>query len=383
MKKSGKICLVLPILLLTQAVMAEESIDTNVSAVKEKKFRIVPLVSSNPTTGTGVGVVSSYIYKLDPDSSPSQLMTGGQYTNTKSWSVFSTNNAFFKEDKYHSTTALFYSHNKSQFPVDFSQMGFDIDYDQYPDLSDEVKYNVDVAFIGQKLLYQVKEHYWVGGHAFYIWQTFSDPNDAGEIFIRESGIEDSSRGGAGMIFSYDNRAKHERFYPHDAEWLTAVGTAFPSAFGSDETYYSGVLDLRVYRPGFNEEDVWANQFYGKYVTEDAPDGGLAALGSRNVLRGFPMGKYKARFLSAFQSEYRYQFVGTKYRAVAFAGLANLAGGSTGSDSGNRDNNNGYYYSGGVGVRYAIQQKTGVDLRVDVVMTNDSETSVYIGLNQAF
>ena len=102
-----------------------------------------------------------------------------------------------------------------------------------------------------------------------------------------------------------------------------------------------------------------------------------------MLRGFPMGKYKARYLTAFQSEYRYQFVGTKYRAVAFAGIASLSGGSQGSGSGNRDEDNGLYYSGGFGLRYAIQQKTGVDLRLDIVTTSDNEQSVYIGLNQAF
>ena len=50
---------------------------------------------------------------------------------------------------------------------------------------------------------------------------------------------------------------------------------------------------------------------------------------------------------------------------------------------NRDEDNGLYYGAGVGLRYAIQQKAGVDLHLDVVTNNDGETSVYVGVNQAF
>jgi hypothetical protein len=38
---------------------------------------------------------------------------------------------------------------------------------------------------------------------------------------------------------------------------------------------------------------------------------------------------------------------------------------------------------GVGGRYAIQSKAGVDLRLDFVFTSESESSVYLALNQAF
>ena len=68
--------------------------------------------------------------------------------------------------------------------------------------------------------------------------------------------------------------------------------------------------------------------------------------------------------------YRYQVPDTKYRAVAFAGGAQLEGGSFGDGA-------------GVGLRYAIQQKAGVDLHLDIVQNNDGETSVYVGVNQTF
>jgi hypothetical protein len=67
--------------------------------------------------------------------------------------------------------------------------------------------------------------------------------------------------------------------------------------------------------------------------------------------------------------------------IAFGGVAVLAGGSF--DPGDRARDDGTYWAAGVSGRYAIQSKTGVDLRLDIVTTSESEQSVYLSLNQAF
>jgi len=75
---------------------------------------------------------------------------------------------------------------------------------------------------------------------------------------------------------------------------------------------------------------------------------------------------------------------SKFRVVSFADALELAGGSVGDGQGNnREEDNGFYYSGGVGLRYAIQQKAGVDLHLDLATSNDGEFSVYVGINQVF
>ena len=52
---------------------------------------------------------------------------------------------------------------------------------------------------------------------------------------------------------------------------------------------------------------------------------------------------------------RYQITNTDFRLAAFGGYANLSGGSKGTQIGDREEDNGNYYSGGVGVRYTIQE----------------------------
>ena len=66
----------------------------------------------------------------------------------------------------------------------------------------------------------------------------------------------------------------------------------------------------------------------------------------------------------------------------FVGAAQLAGGSFGQCDRERDDDS-TYWAAGVGGCYAIQSKTGVDLRLDLVTTSENEQSVYLALNQAF
>ena len=44
---------------------------------------------------------------------------------------------------------------------------------------------------------------------------------------------------------------------------------------------------------------------------------------------------------------------------------------------------GWYTAGGLGVQYALQAKTGVDQRLDLVRTSENEYALYLMLNQAF
>ena len=74
--------------------------------------------------------------------------------------------------------------------------------------------------------------------------------------------------------------------------------------------------------------------------------------------------------------------GTPFKYIAFAGVARLNGGSYGEGGRSRDDD-GTYWAGGLGVRYAIQRRTGVDMRLDLVTTSEDEESVYLTLNQAF
>jgi hypothetical protein len=85
------------------------------NVVKEKPLRFVPLITSTPLAGTGLGGAASYLYKIDEGSSTSQLEAGAQYSDTDSITTFIRNTAFYKTNRRISNTALLWSDINSEF----------------------------------------------------------------------------------------------------------------------------------------------------------------------------------------------------------------------------------------------------------------------------
>jgi len=347
-------------------------------AQDDKTLKVVPVISSNPTAGTGVGVMGTLMYEADEKSSPSQALLSLQYTNTESYSLFVVNRLFFDEDRWQSNSIYTHIYNNTTFSIDISDMPF-------PFLPDFIEPNFEVTIDAalQQFMYLARKNLYVGGQIFYVAQDFNAKNSAGSLFLISNGIESVHRGGLGGTLSYDTRSKSEKFYPKDATFINVSLNFFPKFMGSDVAFSNMLINARKYIPGYNSNDVVALQFLAQYCSEHTPDGALAALGARSVIRGFPIGKYKTRFMNAVQGEYRYTINDTRFRIVPFVGYAHLSGGSEGTSLGNRDKDNGDYYSGGVGAHYILSKKYQLDYRVDLAYSSDNETSVYASLNQAF
>jgi hypothetical protein len=344
--------------------MAQAGEEMTKSSPEEKALRIVPLLTSTPLTGTGVGLAASYLYGLDDTSSKSQLQVGGQYSNTHSVTAFIRNNAFFRNNDIISTTAILPAKTNSEFDEE----------------DGEVKYQIRSFLIGQKLLFRMHNNFYAGGRVFYKKADYSPKNAAGEDFIESNGIVDQSNGGFGGALSWDSR--ENRYFPRESYWVDVDLDAAPSFLGADDSYYRLTINARYYAAGLREADVWAHQFFGQYASEKTPDGDLPTLSGKSILRGFPAGQFRARFMNGGQTEYRYVLEDTPFKFTAFAGIAWLEGGSYGNAGQERDDD-GFYWAGGIGLRYAIQRRTGVDLRLDLVTTNENEQSIYLTLNQAF
>jgi len=338
--------------------------DENAPA-EEKALRIVPLLTSTPLTGTGVGLSASYLYQVDKGSAKSQLQVGGQYSNTDSITLFIRNNAFMRGDGMISNTAILPARTNTEF--NDAELG-------------NTRYRIDTFLVTQKLLFRVAESFYVGGTLFYKNTEHTPNNDAGEDFLIRNGIVDQNNGSFGAAVSWDSRKN--KYFPKNAYWIDVDAGFAPEWLGAETDYGSVTINARYYGAALREADVWAHQLFGQFTSEQTPDGDLPTLSGKSMLRGFPAGQFRARHLIGAQTEYRYVMEGTPFKIIAFAGIAELSGGSTGDGVGER-NDDGTYWAGGVGLRYAIQRRTGVDLRLDLVTTSENEESVYLTLNQAF
>lgn len=347
------------LLLVTASGFGQDSTKT------EKAFKIVPLITSSPLMGFGFGAAASYLYTTDAGvSSKSQLQVGGQYSNTKSFSVFVKNNAWFNDNRTLSSTIITYSGINNEFNSD----------------GNDVEYNVNTFILTELLLFKVAENIYLGGPLKYKNIKYKANNEAGEDFLFDNGFQNENSLGLGASSSYDTRKN--KYYPSDAALFSLNINANPSWLGAVDSYYSFIVDARYYAKGFSDKDVWAWQFYGQYSSEKTPDSGLPTLSGKSLLRGFPAGQFKAKYMSGAQTEYRYTISKSRFRITSFLGVANLAGGSYGIEGRSRADD-GWYSAGGLGLRYMLQQLTGVDLRLDYVRTSQGDNAVYLMLNQAF
>lgn len=347
------------------SAMAENNSQPESAEPTEKALRIVPLVTSTPLTGTGVGLSTSYLYATDETSSKSQLQVGGQYSDTHSVTLFLRNNAFFKGNSIISNTAILPGKTNSEFNDDSGE---------------EVRYKIESILVTQKLLFRMKDSFYAGGRIFYKNSEYSPNNEAGRDFLFKNGIVDQENGGIGGSLSWDSRKN--KYFPRNAYWVDVDADAVPTWLGADDDYGRLTVNARYYGPALRESDVWAHQFFGQYASDKTPDGDLPTLSGKSILRGFPAGQFRARYMTGAQTEYRYLLDDTPFKFTAFAGVAQLQGGSYGSGGRERDDD-GTYWAGGIGLRYAIQRRTGVDMRLDLVTTSENEESVYLTLNQAF
>ena len=139
----------LAVLLLVVAATTFAADDSGIEK-KESPLRFVPLLTSTPLTGTGVGEAASYLYKLDEKSSMSQLQVGGQYSDTDSITTFITNGAWLKDNYINSASRFLWSDINSEFDGDDGR---------------EVKYKIESLTLGQRFLFQVRKSIYLGAQA--------------------------------------------------------------------------------------------------------------------------------------------------------------------------------------------------------------------------
>lgn len=359
--------LVAGVLGLSGNALAEESKEP----VKESNFKWVPLLTSTPVAGVGAGAAFSYLYDLDDTSSRSQLRVGGQYTTAGSITMFVENGAFFDENNIVSTTKFLPGKTVTSF--DDERIGAEVEYKMKSILFMERL----VHRIGGDLAPGVK--FYGGGKLVYRNNEFTPENTAGRVFLVTNGIRDEKSVGLGAALTLDSRKN--KYYPREAYWVDLDYDMYTEWLGSDKPFEKLTFNARYYAAGLGPRDVLAMQLYGEYASDDAPDSGLPTISGKTLLRGYPAGQFRAKYLTGSQIEYRYQIPETRFRLIAFGGIARLNGGSDGILGKRRDDD--WYNAFGVGARYTIQPKTGVDVRLDFVRTSIDEYSMYLLLNQAF
>jgi hypothetical protein len=200
------------------------------------------------------------------------------------------------------------------------------------------------------------------------------PDSAGRL--RSSGLL-GTQGGRSVELALGalDDTRDNLFAPSNGRFVQLVYSRAASALGSDFSYGRLRLDARAYR-GLGSAGVIAAQVVGVGVDGKAPFDGLALVGGSDIMRGYPRGRYRDRWFTGAQAEYRSP-AWNRVGAVVFGG-AGLAAERVGSLMDGR-----ILPTYGAGLRVTIDPAQRTAVRIDYGRGRDSNSGLYIGFNQAF
>lgn len=342
------------LLLLSPLRAAGQAAQENPQSEPAKKpsigFVILPVILYMPETKLGGGVGGLITYrpaKSAPTERPSSLYFYAIYTQLKQFSTQWEPEFYFQKEKYLLRSKILFE----KYPDKFWGIGGDTLNDAEEDFTPRT-FSVETSF-QTRILAEQKLYAGIQ----YLFETYkmleTDPEkslDQGQ-YLGSTGATSS---GLGFILNWDTR--DNIFTPKRGNYWQLITSFHRKFLGSDFNYTTLKLDLRKFFP-ITATHVLAFQALFQSATGAVPFKSYTKLGGDSIMRGYYSGRYRDRYLMAFQGEYRLP-VWWRFGLVGFAGLGNVADKIGHLSSGE------FKYSVGLGIRFLVVPKEGTNLRLD-------------------
>ncbi len=354
-------CLILAVLSLNSSIYAQK--DTS----KPKGLLIFPVIAKSIETGWSFGAAGALTFRPSPKdtlSRTSNLQLLVLYS-TKKQLITAINGAqYFDKEKY----ILNEQFSFSSYPDKFWGIGKNT-----PDSAEE-SYKFDQYYVYLHLLRKIAPDLFAG----LLFET----QRVWDVDYRHGGLFDTKNvlgrtgyhvAGLGSSFTYDNR--NNAFAPDKGVFLQLSFNHFDKFWGSEYNYTNVVIDLRKYI-SLSKNQVLALQLFSFNNTGEVPIRSLASFGGANRMRGYYDGRYKDLNQLIVQGEYRFPIY-KRFSAVAFGGGGNV--GRTATDYSLND----LKFSYGAGLRFALDKKEKLNLRVDYGKGEGNNSGFYLQLGEAF
>lgn len=334
---------------------------------RQRKILFFPVIAKSIETGWSFGAVGSLTFRpsrADTVSRTSNMQLLALYSTKKQLITAINGSQYFNKEKYILNEQLSFS----SYPDKFWGLG-----NGTPDTAVE-PYKYDQYYIYLHLLRKIAPSFFIG-ILYERQKVWNVHYDAGGVFDQQQvlGRKGYHVAGLGGSLTYDRR--NNAFAPGRGFFGQFSFNHFDKFWGSDYEYTNYVVDLRKYIP-VTKNQVLALQLFSFNNSGDVPLRSLASFGGANHMRGYYDGRYKDLDLLVFQGEYRFP-VYKRFGAVVFGGTGTVA--SRFSDY----SLNGLKYSYGAGLRFAVDQKEKLNIRVDYGIGQGSNNGLYLQLGEAF
>lgn len=336
-------------------------------SIKPKHLLIFPVVARSIETGWSFGTVGSSTFrfsKRDTISRTSNMQLLLLYSTKKQLVTAINGSQYFDKEKYILNEQVSFS----SYPDKFWGLGKNT-----PDGNEE-SYKFKQFYVYLHMLRKVAPGLFMGllFETQRVWDIDYKP---GGLFDQQkvAGRTDYHVSGLGPSITYDKR--NNAFAPDNGLFCQLSVNHFDKFWGSDFNYTNVVVDLRKYMPVFGNK-VIALQLYSFNNTGEVPLRSLASFGGANRMRGYYDGRYKDNNQLIVQGEYRFP-VYKRFSAVAFAGGGNVS--SRFADYSLSDLKISY----GGGIRFALDTKEKLNLRIDYGIGQGKNNGFYLQLGEAF
>lgn len=331
-----------------------------------KKFSIFPfpVVYYAPETRFvfGAGGVATFRFKNDSASvKPSSITAGAAYTQNKqillyaTYQLFLDNNKYyvFGEAGYYKYSYFFFGTGKNEVPKEL--------------------YKVDYPRIKTTVLRRFFPHFYAGLSYQYENYNIKSVEPSGALSSGTiPGAKGSTTSGLGLYFLFDSR--DSVFFPTKG-WFAQVSLMNNSEFlGSSTKFNRIVVDVSRYSRLYKNTILVLNS-YNSFVHGAAPFQQQSQLGGNKQMRGYYQGRFTDYNLMAFAAEARFPIY-RRFGGVAFANLGALG------DNSSFIRTNELKYSYGLGLRFAVNRKDHLNLRLDYAL-GPKTSGIYFTVGEAF
>jgi Omp85 superfamily domain len=355
-----------PFFFFPDAVEAQP--DSEIPKVSNNRYVIFPVIVKSPEYKWGAGLAGTYYFRLRKDSSTrTSNFKAVSFVTVRRQLVFaSEGNIFFPSEKYilHTIASV------SRFPDKFWGLG------NTTPASNLENYAISQYDIYPQLLRKVYKFLFIGaGYEFQNVFEF-DYDDSGQSLFDKENITGRKGGhisGTSFILTWDSR--NNAFSPSKGFYAQYLVGTYQDFLGSQFNFTVQTWDVRKYFP-LKKDRVFAMQFNMIITNGNVPIRNMANIGSSSYLRGYYEGRYTDQDVIAIQGEYRTPVWG-RFGLVFFSGTGKVA-----SRFVNLIDFSHLKPSFGVGVRFALNPKEKLNLRVDAGFGDQSQ-GTYINMGEAF
>ena len=336
---------------------------------KEKRGSLIiaPIPISSPAFGSGLFLVTGYVFKLDKEaqsSPPSWLGAAGAFTNNGTRVLALGGRMYLSENKYQTTFAV----AKGRANLDFFGIGR---IPGSPTVSVPLQMEGTIYF--GEVMRKIGRNIFVGPR--YQYRRLSAKIDGtrppGGFEIPAIDLRSNS---AALGVHIQRDLRDSSFYPTKGSVFDFTADFFDQAWGSRREYQSYKIAYNGFRE-IAQRQVLGYRLMGCSANGSVPFYDLCLYGFNNDLRGYTTGQFQNRRMLATQAEYRLEWQ-KRLGFVAFGGVGGIA------RTWKEFRFDQLLPAGGVGLRFNLDKKNHINYRVDLGFGREGRT-VSIGVGEAF